>query len=166
MKKSLCFLQVFIFNRIQIVEANRTMEVLSLGKEGNKRVPLVKIKLGVGFPLRTKHTECTEYLQYLIDAEEKSQMYQSEKKRSVDESHRNVRKKNGIQKDSIQDTNSDFSEKPDSVNPKFAHDFKGSQEYYPFDIYEPDSPKIPIRATNLCGNKLQDGDNYQDMFSE
>ncbi|XP_018014655.1 uncharacterized protein LOC108671600 isoform X2 [Hyalella azteca] len=60
-------LSVFIFDRIKIVEADRVMEVMSVDDESGYRAPLVKIRLGVEFPVNTAHTDCTDYLTYLID---------------------------------------------------------------------------------------------------
>ncbi|KAF2349912.1 Glycoside hydrolase family 31, partial [Trinorchestia longiramus] len=61
-------LSVFIFDRIKIVEADRVMEVMSVNDATGYRAPLVKIRLGVEFPVHTKHTDCTDYLKYLVDA--------------------------------------------------------------------------------------------------
>lgn len=44
------------------------MEVLSL-EIGSARTALVKVRLGSEFPLKTTHTDCTEYLKYLMNVQ-------------------------------------------------------------------------------------------------
>lgn len=58
---------MFIFDRIKIVEVDRVMEVMKVDDNTGSRAPLVKIRLGVEFPLSTSHTDCTAYLKYLLD---------------------------------------------------------------------------------------------------
>lgn len=78
-------LQVFIFDRIKIVEVSRSMEVLNVEKVEGPRETLARIRLGVQFPVKTSHTDCTEYLKYLVKIEgDIKKSGSSRRKRSLD----------------------------------------------------------------------------------
>ena len=162
---------MFIFNRIKIVEANRTMEVLSLENENSERVPLVKIKLGVGFPIKTGHTGCTGYMKYLIEKESRNRN-KSKKKRSVDQRSQNAEQSNTVNGDSTENSDQHaMAARPISfVSPKFLQDDYEPDDYYPHQDHRfnfiNELERLSENRVNLCGNSISMDEENIDIFDE